>query len=69
MQGLFLNSHDYFDGIFEHVYDLVKDDKICYIKEGRNIGFRPEDFKKLPKGFMKRHEALEDNYLGRHRVK
>jgi excisionase family DNA binding protein len=27
----------------EHVYDLVKAGKICYIKDGRNIRFRPED--------------------------
>ena len=27
----------------EHVYDLVKAGKICYIKDGKNIRFKPED--------------------------
>ncbi len=27
----------------EHIYDLVKSGKICYIKDGKNIRFRPED--------------------------
>ena len=27
----------------EHVYDLVKLGRISYIKDGRNIRFRPED--------------------------
>ncbi|MCK4764330.1 MAG: helix-turn-helix domain-containing protein [Candidatus Aminicenantes bacterium] len=27
----------------EHVYSLVKLGKICYIKDGKNIRFKPED--------------------------
>jgi excisionase family DNA binding protein len=27
----------------EHIYDLVKAGKICYIKDGKNIRFKPED--------------------------
>jgi len=27
----------------EHIYDLVKSKKLCYIKDGKNIRFRPED--------------------------
>lgn len=27
----------------EHVYDLVKAGKICYIKDGKNIRFKPGD--------------------------
>ena len=27
----------------EHIYDLVKSGQIPYIKDGRNIRFRPED--------------------------
>jgi len=27
----------------EHVYDLVKSGIICYIKDGKNIRFKPED--------------------------
>ncbi len=27
----------------EHVYDLVKSGKVCYIKDGKNIRFKPED--------------------------
>jgi excisionase family DNA binding protein len=27
----------------EHVYDLVKAGKICHIKDGKNIRFKPDD--------------------------
>ena len=27
----------------EHIYDLVKSGKLCYIKDGKNIRFKPED--------------------------
>ena len=28
----------------EHVYDLVKSGRICYIKDGMSIRFKPEDY-------------------------
>ncbi|MCK4762748.1 MAG: helix-turn-helix domain-containing protein [Candidatus Aminicenantes bacterium] len=33
----------------EHVYDLAKAKKICYIKDGKNIRFKPEDLDEYEK--------------------
>jgi len=27
----------------EHIYDLAKLKRVCYIKDGKNIRFKPED--------------------------
>ena len=41
----------------EHIYDLVKSGKICYIKDGKNIRFKPEDLDDYEK-----HSYVRRNY-------
>jgi len=42
----------------EHVYDLVKSGKICYIKDGKNIRFKPEDLDEYEK-----HSYVRRNHV------
>jgi len=39
----------------EHVYDLAKSGKVPYIRDGRNIRFRPEDLDAYEKRFYGIH--------------
>jgi len=42
----------------EHVYDLVKLGRLCYIKDGRNIRFRPEDLNDYEKRLFARRKHV-----------
>ncbi|MCK5059434.1 MAG: helix-turn-helix domain-containing protein [Candidatus Aminicenantes bacterium] len=49
----------------EHVYDLVKLGRLCYIKDGRNIRFRPKDLNDYEKRLFARrqHVTLQEKRL------
>lgn len=43
----------------EHIYDLAKSGKIPYIKDGKNIRFRPEDLDDYEKNsYVRRNHGI-----------
>jgi len=43
----------------EHIYDLAKSRKISYIKDGKNIRFKPEDLDEYTKlSYVRRKHAF-----------